>query len=226
MYIHILIIFNTKFQRGYLNLIWFSRLRKMALITFFMHSSNSSTLWNYSIVLFVHQQSHFQTREIENFWIFLVLKGDPIRGTFFNRDSRAYHACQFSCPYDICVQYLLTFHHEWTYAWTPFTNCENYFFKNAEGVRVTVSGARYIVMINGFLLPKIFMNKSSQEMDPWVGLQDLVIWHRWITFCGGMWNYLLMLIKHNRLMHFFFFFFFLVRRKNGKIFYRRCTGLS
>ena len=24
----------------------------------------------------------------------------------------------------------------------------------------------------------------------------------------------------------FFFFFFLVRRKNGEIFYRRCTGLS
>ena len=41
-----------------------------------------------------------------------IIKGDPIRGNFFNRDSRAYHACQFSCPYDICVQYSLKFHHE------------------------------------------------------------------------------------------------------------------
>ena len=30
-----------------------------------------------------------------------------------------------------------------------------YFFKNAEGVRVTVNGTRYKAMINEFLLPKI-----------------------------------------------------------------------
>ena len=29
------------------------------------------------------------------------------------------------------------------------------------------------------------MNKSSQEMDPWISLQDLVIGRRFITFCGG-----------------------------------------
>ena len=48
---------------------------------------------------------------------------------------------------------------------------------------------------------KISMNKSSHEMDPWIGLQGLVIWRRLITFCGGMWNYLFMLINNNRLMH-------------------------
>ena len=80
-----------------------------------------------------------------------------------------------------------------------------YLFKNAEGVRVAVNGAWYRAMINEFLLSKIqdcgladlwfqqngatchtagetidllkkiFMNISSQEIDPRIGLQNLVI---------------------------------------------------